>query len=83
MARHWTGHGYEIVAVREHPENPAVYAETPEGFGIRLPFGAAGQAFLKASTPCAGESDVPRPEKPGGRAPLPHVESGFWSAAAG
>ncbi|MBW1601609.1 hypothetical protein JJV70_05695 [Streptomyces sp. JJ66] len=77
----WKKSGYEIIAVRDSATHPAVYAETPEGFRIRLMFGAKGQALLQASTPCAEQSDVTDPKEDTGPAPAPNAESDFWSAS--
>ncbi|GGU44055.1 hypothetical protein [Streptomyces lavendofoliae] len=87
VERFWKKQGYKITAVRRDPEMPAVYAQTPEAFAIRVLFGYQGQAFFEATTPCVVKSGVGEPKSvPNGPAydgvaiPTPNVRSGFWSS---
>lgn len=86
IERAWKKYGYEITAVRNHPEMPAIYASTPEGFQIRVQFGDGGQAQFVVDSPCVTRSQVteaprtpcdPRYAEAEG---LPFVHSAFWSA---
>ncbi|MCP9957176.1 hypothetical protein [Streptomyces sudanensis] len=88
VERNWKAKGYRITAVRPHKESPAVYAVSPDGFGIRLLFGYEGQAFFQVATPCVQESKVAESKTPpngptylpGQEIPAPNVRSPFWSA---
>lgn len=86
VERAWKKHGYEITSVRNHPEMPAIYASTPEGFQVRVQFGYKGQADFVVDSPCVTESQVtepPRtpfdPHSPAAKG-LPYIHSDFWSA---
>ncbi|KIF75751.1 hypothetical protein QR77_21415 [Streptomyces sp. 150FB] len=85
--RFWRKSGYEITAVNNSEEFPAVYAKSVDGFGISLSIGGKGQAFFEVATPCVEGSAVAEPTtKPngpdyrGGPIPRPNVRSDFWSA---
>lgn len=87
IERHWKKSGYEITGVNPHREAPAVFARTPDGFGLSLSVGYKGQAVLQADTPCVEESEVGEPATapngpayPYGKIPTPNVRSDFWSA---
>ncbi|MFH0241608.1 hypothetical protein ACGRHY_04025 [Streptomyces sp. HK10] len=89
LERHWKKSGYEITNVRNHPDNPAMFAATPDDFRMSMEVGYKGQAFLDVTTPCMTESEVapPRPapsgpEYTGEKPPLPDRHSDFWSARA-
>ncbi|MEV2247660.1 hypothetical protein [Streptomyces sp. NPDC049970] len=83
----WKQSGYKITSVNENRESPAIFARTPEGFGVSLIIGFKGQAFFEVATPCVEKSEVAEPTaKPNGPAyegveiPRPNVRSDFWSA---
>ncbi|MGA5165548.1 hypothetical protein [Streptomyces lavendulocolor] len=87
VERYWKNRGYIVTAVRASEERPAIFARSPEGFGISLIFGHAGQAFFEVATPCVTKSDVAEPTSvpngpayPLGEIPTPNVRSAFWSA---
>ncbi|MGD9481995.1 hypothetical protein WDH52_01845 [Streptomyces sp. TRM70308] len=89
VERHWKNSGYEITSVRDHKENPAIFASTPEDFRLSLVVGYQGQVFLDVVTPCVEESEVAPPateanggDGKGGDVPLPDRESAFWSATS-
>ncbi|WP_236246765.1 hypothetical protein [Streptomyces sp. CC210A] len=89
VERFWKKRGYRITAVNDNTEAPAVYATSPDGFGISLVFGHKGQAFFEVATPCVEESAVADPaSQPNGPAyapgeiPTPNVRSDFWSATS-
>ncbi|MFV2118864.1 hypothetical protein ACE14D_10645 [Streptomyces sp. Act-28] len=90
VERAWKAKGYRITAVRAQKESPAVYAVSPDGFGIRLLFGYQGQAFFQVATPCVQESEVADPRTPPNgpaylpdqKIPTPDIRSDFWSAEA-
>ncbi|WP_308117366.1 hypothetical protein [Streptomyces fuscigenes] len=84
--RYWRSTGYEITAVNRSEANPAIYANSADGFELGLTFGYKGQAFLEAATPCVRKSEVaepatpanaPRPEWP---IPRPDTHDDFWSS---
>ncbi|MFV2118863.1 hypothetical protein ACE14D_10640 [Streptomyces sp. Act-28] len=86
VERFWKKSGYRIIAVNDNKEAPAVYADSPDGFGISVVFGYKGQAFFEVATPCARESEVTDPKTPPngptyppGQIPTPNVRSPFWS----
>ncbi|WP_336318591.1 hypothetical protein [Streptomyces lavendofoliae] len=86
VERYWKRKGYRITAVRASKERPAIFATSPDGFGISLVFGYAGQANLEVATPCVMKSDVAEPASPPngpayppGGIPTPNVRSAFWS----
>lgn len=87
IERFWKKSGYRITAVNDNKEAPAVYADSPDGFGISVVFGYKGQAFFEVATPCVRESEVAEPTSPPngptyppGQIPTPNVRSPFWSA---
>ncbi|MCP9957177.1 hypothetical protein [Streptomyces sudanensis] len=87
VERHWKEKQYRITAVRSDKERPAIYAVSPDGFGISLVFGQESQGFLEVATPCVEKSEVAEPTSrpngpsyPPGRIPAPNVRSPFWSA---
>ncbi|MFE6042258.1 hypothetical protein [Streptomyces sp. NPDC056452] len=89
IERSWKKSGYRITSVNQDAESPAIFARTPEGFGISLIIGFEGQAFFEVATPCVDKSEVAAPTaKPNGPAyeaveiPRPNIRSAFWSAGA-
>lgn len=88
VQRHWEKSGYRIKSVNKDEEFPAIYAQSPDGFGIALTIGADRQAFFEVATPCAKPSDVAAPTTPPNGPdyeypiPRPNVRSAFWSSSA-
>lgn len=88
--RLWRKSGYQIKAVNNSVELPAVYAQTKEGFGVSLRFGGRGQAFFQVDSPCVEKSQVADPTTPPNGPsyegvypiPRPNIRSPFWSAGA-
>ncbi|MCA1216829.1 hypothetical protein [Streptomyces sp. 8L] len=87
--RHWRRSGYAIKSVNPSKEFPAIYAQSPDGFGISLSVGGHGQIFFEVDSPCVDESAVPEPRTPangpdyrGGPVPWPDVRDDFWSSSA-
>ncbi|MDX3488103.1 hypothetical protein [Streptomyces sp. ID05-18] len=86
VERFWKASDYRIKTVNPSKEMPAIYATSPDGFGIRVKFGYKGQAFFQVTSPCVDESKVAAPTKVAtgrtydGRPPIPNVRSAFWSA---
>ncbi|MEU5166317.1 MULTISPECIES: hypothetical protein [Streptomyces] len=87
VERFWKKSGYDIYSVRSDDQFPALFAKSPEGFGISLVIADKGQARFEVNTPCVDESEVAAPTaKPNGPAyegveiPRPNVRSDFWSA---
>ncbi|MGC4927389.1 hypothetical protein [Streptomyces sp. DT117] len=85
--RFWRKSGYRMTTVNNDAEFPAVYALTPDGFGVRLRIGGKGQAFFQVDTPCVRESAVAdstsqatAPPYEGEFIPRPNIHSEFWSA---
>ncbi|WP_198533732.1 hypothetical protein [Streptomyces odonnellii] len=90
VERFWRKSGYEITSVNTNREFPAIYARSPDGFGLRLSIAGKGQAFFEVATPCVEESDVAGPTTPangpdyrGGPIPRPDVHDSFWSSLGG
>jgi hypothetical protein len=88
VERYWRGAGYDITSVHNSRVFPAIYARSPDGFGISLTIGGKGQAFLEAATPCVEFSAVAEPRTPangpdyqGGPVPWPNVRDDFWSSS--
>lgn len=88
VERSWRKSGYEITSVNSSQRLPAIYAKSPDGFGIRLSIGGGGQAFFEVATPCVEKSAVADPTAAtdgpnyaGGPIPRPDVHDDFWSAA--
>ncbi len=86
IERFWQKSGYEITTVRKSKDRPAIFARSPDGFGISLVFGYQGQAAFEVATPCVQKSEVSDPEAkpngpeyPLGQVPTPNVRSDFWS----
>ncbi|MEU3051508.1 hypothetical protein ABZ705_34360 [Streptomyces sp. NPDC006984] len=71
VERSWKNSGYTITHVRNHPENPAIFAATPDGFRLTLDIGYKGQAYLDVSSPCVTESEVADPPPIPRDTPLP------------
>ncbi|WP_234019533.1 hypothetical protein [Streptomyces sp. CNS654] len=61
VERYWKKSGYTIKSVRNHPENPAIFASTSDGFGLSLEVGYKGQVFLDVGSPCVTKSEVSDP----------------------
>ncbi|WP_443076137.1 hypothetical protein [Streptomyces sp. NBC_01716] len=87
VERYWKKSGYRITSVNPNKDSPAIFANSPEGFGISLIVGYKGQVFFDVDSPCVAESKVAAPTaEPNGPAyegveiPRPNVRSGFWSA---
>lgn len=86
VERTWKASDYRIKTVKPSKDRPAIYATSPDGFGISVLFGHDGQAFFEVTTPCVGESKVAAPTKVAhgrtyeGDIPTPNVRSDFWSA---
>ncbi|MGW6718927.1 hypothetical protein [Streptomyces sp. NPDC054995] len=88
VERSWKASGYRIKTVNPSKDMPAIYATSPDGFGIRVKVGYKGQAFFRVTSPCVDESKVAEPTKVAtgrtyeGRPPTPNVRSDFWSVEA-
>ncbi|MFJ6612756.1 hypothetical protein ACIQPT_21045 [Streptomyces sp. NPDC091289] len=86
VERSWKASGYRIKTVNPSKDMPAIYATSPDGFGIRVRFGYKGQGFVQVTSPCVDESKVAPPTKTAngrtyeGEIPTPNVRSDFWSA---
>ncbi|RPK93608.1 hypothetical protein EES46_05590 [Streptomyces sp. ADI98-10] len=86
VERFWKASGYRIKTVNPSKDLPAIYATSPDGFGIRVRFGYKGQGFFQVTSPCVDESKVAPPTKVAngrtyeGEIPTPNVRSDFWSA---
>ncbi|MGW2988454.1 hypothetical protein [Streptomyces goshikiensis] len=82
----WKASGYRIKTVNPDKDMPEIVATSPDGFGIMVMFGHAGQAFFEVTSPCVHESKVAAPTKVAngrtyeGDIPTPNVRSDFWSA---
>ncbi|MFJ5114301.1 hypothetical protein ACIQAD_27090 [Streptomyces sp. NPDC088551] len=88
VERFWRKSGYEITSVNSNKEFPAIYAKSPDGFGLRLSIAGRGQAFFEVATPCVRESSVDAPtsrgngpDYSGGPIPRPDVHDEFWSSS--
>ncbi|MCI3226799.1 hypothetical protein OG705_15990 [Streptomyces sp. NBC_00838] len=87
VERSWRKSGYEITSVNNSQRFPAIYAKSPDGFGIRLSIGGEGQPFFEVATPCVEKSEVAAPTAKtdgpnyaGGPIPRPDIHDDFWSA---
>ncbi|MFG2534423.1 hypothetical protein ACGFU4_04135 [Streptomyces sp. NPDC048511] len=88
--RHLRKSGYQIKAINNDVEYPAVYARDGEGYTVSLRFGGEGQAFLRVDSPCVEKSEVAEsttkataPTYEGmENIPRPNIRSAFWSAGA-
>ncbi|MFF0048367.1 hypothetical protein [Streptomyces sp. NPDC005498] len=87
IERFWKKSGYKITSVKEGKTHPAIFATSPQGFGIVLAIRGEGQAHFEVNSPCVEKSKVAEPTtKPNGPAyegveiPRPNVHSDFWSA---
>ncbi|WP_156726230.1 hypothetical protein [Streptomyces apocyni] len=85
VERFWKESGYTIKSVNSSERTPAIFAQSPDGFGISLIIGGKGQAYFVVDSPCVQKSDVADPTTPPsyqGEYPLPrpNVHSDFWSA---
>ncbi|MEU0131992.1 hypothetical protein [Streptomyces sp. NPDC006289] len=87
IERLWKKNGYDIYSIRKSKDFPALFANSPDGFGVSLVIGDKGQAHFDVDSPCVEKSEVAEPTaKPNGPAyegveiPRPNVRSDFWSA---
>ncbi|MFJ3993121.1 hypothetical protein ACIPWY_31280 [Streptomyces sp. NPDC090032] len=86
VQRFWEKNGYEIKSVNKSQKFPAVFAQSPDGFGITLLVVKAGQVVLSVDSPCAKKSKVADPTTPPKGpnydypVPEPNVHSDFWSS---
>ncbi|WP_098897188.1 hypothetical protein [Streptomyces sp. st77] len=87
--RFWRKSGYQMTAVNNSAEFPAIYARTNDGYRMSLSIGGEGQAFFQVDTPCAQKSEV-LDSTSQATAPLyvglefiprPNIHSDFWSAS--
>ncbi|WP_093812845.1 hypothetical protein [Streptomyces sp. Ncost-T6T-1] len=87
--RFWRKSGYQMTAVNNSVEFPAIYARTIDGYRLSLRIGGQGQAFFQVDTPCAQKSEV-LDSTSQATAPLyegmefiprPNIHSDFWSAS--
>ncbi|MDQ0985385.1 hypothetical protein [Streptomyces sp. V2I9] len=88
--RFWRKSGYQMTAVNNSSEFPAIYARTNDGYRMSLRIGGKGQAFFQVDTPCVQKSEV-QDSTSQATAPLyegmefiprPNIHSDFWSAGA-
>ncbi|MCQ1576463.1 hypothetical protein NNW97_05960 [Streptomyces parvus] len=87
--RFWRKSGYEMTAVNNSVEFPAIYARTIDGYRLSLRIGGEGQAFFQVDTPCVRNSEVARSTSPATAfldpgaelIPRPNIHSDFWSAS--
>ncbi|MET7794674.1 hypothetical protein ABZV25_12945, partial [Micrococcus luteus] len=88
VQRFWEKSGYRIKSVNKSEKFPAIFAQSPDGFGISLVVGGAGQVAFEVDSPCAKPSKVADPTaSPNGPdynypIPRPNVRSDFWSATS-
>ncbi|MFF3140874.1 hypothetical protein ACWEQ3_31820 [Streptomyces mirabilis] len=88
VQRFWEKSGYQIKSVDKDEKFPAIYAQSPDGFGIDVTVGAESQVFFEVATPCVKSSSVADPTTPPNGPvykypiPRPNVRSDFWSATS-
>ncbi|MGW3075678.1 MULTISPECIES: hypothetical protein [unclassified Kitasatospora] len=84
--RGWKARGYRMTAV--NPRQPAMFAATPDGYGVCMLFGAAGNITVQATVgpiPVIRDRDPfgtyePEPTLPDGRLDVfPRYDDPFWS----
>ena len=88
--RFWRSGGYQMKAINNDPDVPAIFAQTKDGFGVSLIVGGQGQIFFEVDTPCVERSEVAEsttkataPTYEGmEHIPRPNIRSPFWSAGA-
>jgi hypothetical protein len=86
VQRFWEKSGYQIKSVNKSEKFPAIFAQSPDGFGISLVVGGAGQVAFEVDSPCVKSSDVAEPTTPANGpdydhpVPRPNVHSDFWSS---
>lgn len=86
VQRFWEKSEYRISSVNKSEKFPAIFAQSPDGFGISLVVGGAGQVAFEVDTPCAKTSKVADPTTPPNGPdynypiPRPNVHSDFWSS---
>ncbi|WGP11098.1 hypothetical protein [Streptomyces sp. SH5] len=86
--RFWRKSGYQMTAVNNSAEFPAIYARTIDGYRMSLSIGGEGQAFFQVDTPCVQKSEVLDSTTPATAfldpdaelIPRPDIHSDFWSA---
>ncbi len=86
VQRFWEKSGYQIKSVNKSKTFPAIFAQSPDGFGISLLVGGAGQVAFEVDSPCVKPSKVADPKTPANGpdydypVPRPNVRSDFWSS---
>ncbi|MFD5494578.1 hypothetical protein ACFWH4_17115 [Streptomyces sp. NPDC127091] len=86
VQRFWEKSGYTIKSVNKSEKFPAIFAQSPDGFGISLVVGGAGQVAFEVDSPCVKPSEVADPKTPANGPdydypiPRPNVHSDFWSS---
>lgn len=86
VQRFWEKNGYMIKSVNKSEKFPAIFAQSPDGFGISLVVGGAGQVAFEVDSPCVKPSEVADPTTPASGPdydypiPRPNVHSDFWSS---
>ncbi|MEU3184726.1 LppA family lipoprotein [Streptomyces sp. NPDC006923] len=88
VERNWKARGFEITSVDADKDLPAIYAVSPEDFGVSVAAGGGGQIFFSVTTPCFAESEVSAPATGPNSAqrsdeypPRPDVHDDFWSSS--
>ncbi|MFD8521508.1 hypothetical protein ACFV2D_16020 [Streptomyces capillispiralis] len=87
VQRSWEKSGYTIKSVNKSEKYPAIFAQSPDGFGISVVVGGAGQVAFEVDSPCVKPSDVADPATPANGpdydypVPRPNVHSDFWSSS--
>lgn len=82
VEKFWRRNSYTIKSVNTSAKYPAIYAQSPEGYGISLSVGVEGQAFFEVDSPCVARSGVREgASEPDGPVPRPDVYDDFWSSS--
>lgn len=61
VERYWKKSGYRITSVNPNKDSPAIFANSPEGFGISLIVGYKGQVFFDVDSPASRSRRSPPP----------------------
>jgi hypothetical protein len=88
VQRHWKQLGYTDIDVNPDPQMPWMAVDTPDGYGITVQIGAAGNITISAGFSHIKDPENPYPFGYGPRLPVnakgdtdlvPHLDDSFWS----
>ncbi|CCB76422.1 MULTISPECIES: hypothetical protein [Streptomycetaceae] len=81
VERSWKRFGYRIESVNPSKIVPAIFAVTPDGYGVNIQVGVEGNVSFEVGSPSFPYSEDSEAYDSGGLEPdtMPDVDDPFWS----